>query len=95
LNNSSLGMVRQWQKIFHDQRYSHTSLGDEVSFTKLADAFGIRSMKITEDAEVEKAFKEALELNEPVVIECIMHPNDMVLPMVPAGEPINECIDDF
>lgn len=95
LNNSSLGMVRQWQKIFHDQRYSHTSLGDEVSFTKLADAFGIRSMKITEDAEVEKTFKEALELNEPVVIECIMHPNDMVLPMVPAGEPINECIDDF
>lgn len=95
LNNSSLGMVRQWQKIFHDKRYSHTSLGDEVCFTKLADAFGIRSMKITEDAEVEKSFKEALELNEPVVIECIMHPNDMVLPMVPAGEPINECIDDF
>lgn len=95
LNNSSLGMVRQWQKIFHDKRYSHTSLGDEVCFTKLADAFGIRSIKITEDAEVEKSFREALELNEPIIIECIMHPNDMVLPMVPAGEPINECIDDF
>ncbi|MDD4504682.1 MAG: biosynthetic-type acetolactate synthase large subunit, partial [Clostridiaceae bacterium] len=95
LNNSSLGMVRQWQKIFHEERYSHTSLGDEVSFTKLADAFGIKSMRITEDSEVEKAFKEALELNEPVVIECMIHPDDLVIPMVPAGEPINECIDDF
>lgn len=94
-NNSSLGMVRQWQKIFHNKRYSHTSLGDEVSFTKLADAFGIKSMRITEDAEVEKAFKEALELNEPVIIECMMHPDDLVLPMVPAGEPINETIDDL
>ena len=95
LNNSSLGMVRQWQKIFHGERYSHTSLADEVSFTKLADAFGIKSAKITEDAEVEKVFKEALEINEPVVIECIMHPDDLVLPMVPAGEPISECIDDI
>lgn len=95
LNNNSLGMVRQWQKIFHNGRYSHTSLGDEVSFTKLADAFGIKSIRITEDAEVEKAFNEALELNEPVVIECMIHPDDLVLPMVPAGEPINECIDDF
>jgi len=95
LNNSSLGMVRQWQKIFQSQRYSHTSFSDEVSFTKLADAFGIRSAKITEDAEAEKVFKEALEMNEPVVIECIIHPDDLVLPMVPAGEPINECIDDI
>ena len=95
LNNSSLGMVRQWQKIFHGERYSHTSLADEVSFTKLADAFGIKSAKITENDEVEKAFKEAFDMNEPVVIECIIHPDDLVLPMVPAGEPINECIDDI
>ncbi|HYF82068.1 MAG TPA: biosynthetic-type acetolactate synthase large subunit [Clostridia bacterium] len=95
LNNNSLGMVRQWQKIFFNERYSHTSLGDEVNFMKLADAFGIKSMRITEDVEVEKAFKEALELNEPVLIECMMHPNDLVLPMVPAGEPISECIGDI
>jgi acetolactate synthase-1/2/3 large subunit len=95
LNNNSLGMVRQWQKIFHNERYSHTSLGDEVSFTKLANAFGIKSMRITEDEEVEKVFKEALDANEPVLIECMIHPDDLVLPMVPAGEPINECIDDL
>jgi len=95
LNNSSLGMVRQWQKFFQGQRYSHTSFSDEVCFAKLADAFGIRSAKITEDAEVEKVFKEALDTDEPVVIECIIHPDDLVLPMVPAGEPISECIDDI
>jgi len=94
-NNRSLGMVRQWQKIFHNERYSQTSLGDEVSFTKLADAYGIKSMRIMEDAEVEKALKKALRMNEPVLIECMIHPDDLVLPMVPAGEPINECIDDF
>lgn len=95
MNNNSLGMVRQWQKIFHNERYSQTNLGEEVSFTKVAEAFGIKSIRITEDAEVEKAFKEALELNEPVVIECMIHPDDLVLPMVPAGEPLNECIEDF
>ena len=95
MNNGSLGMVRQWQKIFHNERYSHTCLGDEISFTKLAGAFGIRSVKITENAEVEKAFEEAFESNEPFVIECMIHPDDLVLPMVPAGEPINECIDDI
>jgi acetolactate synthase I/II/III large subunit len=95
LNNNSLGMVRQWQKIFFNERYSHTSLGDEVNFMKLADAFGIKSMRITEDADVEKVFREALEINEPVLIECMIHPNDLVLPMVPAGEPISECIGEI
>lgn len=95
LNNNSLGMVRQWQKMFYNERYSHTSLGDEVSFAKLAEAFGIKSVRITEDGEVEKVLKKALRMNEPVVIECMIHPNDLVLPMVPAGEPISECIDDI
>ncbi|KUO76191.1 MAG: acetolactate synthase catalytic subunit [Clostridia bacterium BRH_c25] len=94
-NNNSLGMVRQWQKIFYNERYSHTSLGDEVCFTKVAGAFGIQSMQITADEEVEKVFKKALRMNEPVVIECMIHPDDLVLPMVPAGEPISECIDDI
>lgn len=94
-NNNSLGMVRQWQKIFYNERYSQTSLGDEVSFVKLAGAFGIQAMRIAKDEEVEKVMKKALRMNEPVVIECMIHHNDLVLPMVPAGEPINECIDDI
>ncbi|MGI6584821.1 MAG: biosynthetic-type acetolactate synthase large subunit [Lutisporaceae bacterium] len=95
MNNSSLGMVRQWQKLFHNQRYSHTSLADEVSFTKLADAFGIKSMRISEDKEVEDVLKEALESDEPVVIDCIVHPDDLVIPMVPAGKSLSECIDNI
>ena len=95
LNNNSLGMVRQWQKIFFNETYSHTCLGDEVDYAKLSEAFGIEYLRINEDAEVEKVFREALDMNKPVLIECIVHPNDLVLPMVPAGEPINECIDDF
>ncbi len=94
-NNNSLGLVRQWQKIFYNGRYSQTNLGDEVDFTKLADAFGIQSMRITEDEEVEKVLKKALRVKGPVIIECMIHPNDMVIPMVPAGEPISECIDDI
>lgn len=95
MNNRSLGMVRQWQKIFNNGRYSQTSLGDEVCFTKIADAFGIKSARITEDAEAEETIKEALELKEPVIIECMIHPDDLVFPMVPAGEPLSECIEDF
>ena len=94
-NNNSLGMVRQWQKIFYNERYSQTNLGDEVDFTKIASAFGVQSMRITENEEVEKVLKKALRMNEPVVIECMIHPDDLVVPMVPAGEPISECIDDI
>ncbi|HWQ30673.1 MAG TPA: biosynthetic-type acetolactate synthase large subunit [Negativicutes bacterium] len=94
-NNNSLGMVRQWQRIFYKERYSHTDLGEDMNFTKIANAFGVQSMRITENDEVEKVFKKALKMNEPVVIECMIHPNDLVLPMVPAGEPVSECIDDI
>jgi len=94
-NNNSLGMVRQWQKIFYNERYSHTNLGDDVDFTRIASAFGVQAMRINTNDEVEKVLKKALRLNEPVVIECMIHPNDLVLPMVPAGEPISECIDDI
>lgn len=95
LNNNSLGMVRQWQKMFFGERYSHTSLGDEVSFTKLADAFGIKYMRLTEDAEVGKVLKEALDMDEPVLIECMIHSNDMVLPIVPAGKPLSGSIGNI
>ncbi len=94
-NNNSLGMVRQWQKIFYNERYSQTSLGDDVDFTRIANAFGVQAMKITSNEDVEKVLKKALRLNQPVVIECMIHPDDLVLPMVPAGEPISECIDDI
>lgn len=94
-NNNSLGMVRQWQKIFYNERYSQTNLGDDVDYARISSAFGVQAMRINTNEEVERVLKKALRLNEPVVIECMIHPNDLVLPMVPAGEPISECIDDI
>lgn len=95
MNNNSLGMVRQWQRIFYKERYSSTNLTDELSFARIAEAFGIKSAVITCDDDVEKTLKKALKQDEPVVVECMIHPDDLVLPMVPAGEPITECIDDI
>lgn len=95
LNNNALGMVRQWQRIFYKERYASTNLADELSFARIAEAFGIKSAVITCDDDVEKTLKKALKYDEPVVVECMIHPDDLVLPMVPAGEPITECIDDI
>lgn len=95
MNNNALGMVRQWQKIFYVERYSHTNLGTEVDFVKVAEAYGIKALTISSNEEAEGVLKEALASGGPVLIECRIHPDDLVLPMVPAGEPISECIDDI
>ncbi len=95
MNNNALGMVRQWQRIFYNERYASTNLVDEMSFARIAEAFGIKSVVITCDDDVEETFKKVLKYDEPVVVECMIHPDDLVLPMVPAGEPITECIDDI
>ncbi|NLO83195.1 MAG: biosynthetic-type acetolactate synthase large subunit [Clostridiales bacterium] len=93
LNNRALGMVRQWQRLFYNGRFSYTSLGPEVDFVKLADAYGITSFRINSNSEVEDTFKKALAMNQPVLIECIIHPDEMVYPMVPPGAAIDEIID--
>lgn len=95
LNNSTLGMVRQWQRLFYNSRLSQTTLTPDLDFIKLAAAFGIKAFKITKDEDVETILMEALSLNEPVLIECIIDSNNMVTPMVPLGESINNCINDF
>lgn len=95
LNNNSLGMVRQWQKLFFNNRISYTDITPDVEFTKLAEAFGIRSMVIKQDKEVEEVLKMALSINEPFLIECIVDSDNMATPMVPLGESINNCVNTF
>lgn len=95
MNNGALGMVRQWQKMFCGQRYSHTNIDSGLDFTKVAAAFNIKGMRIAADYDVEPVLREALSLNEPVVIDCIIHSDDLVLPMVPANEPFDRCIEAF
>jgi len=88
-NNGALGMVRQWQNLFFDKRFSHTTLGGEVDFVKLADAYGIPGHRIECNDEVEGVLKEALTAEGPVLIECRVHPDEMVTPMVMLGKGID------
>ncbi len=93
LNNHVLGMVRQWQTLFYGQRYSQTILNDSVDFVKLAEAMGAKAYRVTKKEEVEPVLKEAISLNIPVVIECVIDSDDKVFPMVAPGGDIEKCFD--
>lgn len=92
LNNNALGMVHQWQDLFYDGRFSYTKLGSEVDFMKLGAAYGIKTFKITKNCEVEEILKEALRLNEPVIVECEIKREEKVFPIVPPGAALTEVI---
>lgn len=94
LNNHVLGMVRQWQTLFYGKRYSHTVLNDQVDFVKVAEGMGAKAFRITRKEELEPVIKEAMSLNIPVVIDCQIHCDDKVFPMVPAGAPIEDAFDE-
>ncbi len=93
INNHVLGMVRQWQTLFYDKRYSNTILNDGVDFVKVAEALGATGMRATNLPEFEDALKKAIELNKPVVIECLIDQDDKVWPMVAAGAALETCFD--
>ncbi len=94
LNNHVLGMVRQWQTLFYGQRYSNTVLNDHVDFCKVAEAMGAKAFRVTKAEEFEPAVREAIRLNIPCLIECVIAEDDKVFPMVAPGSPIAECFDD-
>ena len=89
-NNHVLGMVRQWQSLFYGERYSYTTLSDSVDFVKLAEAMGAKAYRVTKKEEIEGVMKEAISLNIPVVIDCIIESDDKVWPMVAPGAAIEE-----
>ncbi len=93
-NNHVLGMVRQWQTLFYEQRYSNTNLSDKVDFVKVAEALGAKAYRITKKEEVESVIREAIALNEPVLIECIIDSDDKVWPMVAPGAAIEEVFSE-
>ncbi|MCK4739421.1 MAG: biosynthetic-type acetolactate synthase large subunit [Deltaproteobacteria bacterium] len=93
LNNRFLGMVRQWQELFFDKRYSHTCLGKKPDFVKIADAYGGVGLRASKPAEVDKIIKEALKINDrPVIMDFVVDPKEGVYPMVPAGQPLNKML---
>lgn len=91
LNNRFLGMVRQWQQLFYEKRYSYTEL-PEVSFEKIAKAYGIEGATVTEASEVKEAIKTALAHPGPYVLDVRVEREENVFPMVPAGANISEMI---
>ena len=92
LNNGYLGMVRQWQELFYNRRYSHTTLTGNPDFVKLAEAYGARGVRITEKDQVRPALEEALNTRDLFVMDFVVAPEENVFPMVPAGEAINRMI---
>lgn len=94
MNNSALGMVRQWQHLFFNKRFSNTTLGGDVDFVKLAQAYNIKGMRLDDKAKVEEVLKEALDYDGPVLIECIIDRDEKVFPIVPPGAPIADIIDE-
>lgn len=93
INNQVLGMVRQWQTLFYEQRYSETVLDDGVDFCKVAEALGCEAIRVTKKEEVGPAIEKAIQLNKPVLIDCMVHEDDKVFPMVPPGAPIEDVFD--
>ena len=94
VNNHVLGMVRQWQDLFYNERYSATVLRDAVDFVKLAEAMGAEGMRAVSQEEFKEAFSKALTLNRPVVIDCQIDSDDKVWPMVAPGAAISEAFDE-
>ena len=94
VNNQVLGMVRQWQTLFYEGRYSNTVLQDKVDFVKLAEAMGAVGIRVTTKEELPKAIAKVIELNTTVVLDCIIDSDDKVFPMVPAGANIEDAFDE-
>jgi acetolactate synthase-1/2/3 large subunit len=92
LNNYSLGMVRQWQQLFYDRRYSHSTFTQHPDFVKLAEAYGAVGLRTDKPGEVEQVIKKALSINKPVIMDFIVENEECVYPMVPAGAPISDMI---
>ncbi|MBC7330151.1 biosynthetic-type acetolactate synthase large subunit [bacterium] len=94
LNNGYLGMVRQWQELFWNRRYSFTQI-TAPDFVKLADAYGCVGIRVTRTSEIEDAIRKALEVKDrPCIIDFIIAPEEKVLPMVPAGGSIDKMLVD-
>lgn len=93
VNNSVLGMVRQWQTSFYDKRYSCTSLERKTDFVKISEAFGGFGEKVSTLDQFEIALNKAMQNKDaPTVIDCIIDKDEFVLPMIPAGKSIDEVI---
>lgn len=92
LNNQYLGMVRQWQEIFHGRRYSQTDMSHQPDFVKLAEAYGVEALKVEKKEEVRPAIEKAVGSKKPFLMDFHVEREENVFPMVPPGGSIKKMI---
>jgi acetolactate synthase-1/2/3 large subunit len=92
INNQYMGMVRQWQELLHDKRYSHSYTDALPDFVKLAEAYGAKGIRVKTPGELDKGIKEMIDYNGPVIFDCVVDQNENVYPMIPSGKAHNEML---
>ncbi|MCF8110303.1 MAG: acetolactate synthase large subunit, partial [Desulfobacteraceae bacterium] len=92
LNNGFLGMVRQWQELFYERRYSSTRFEHTPDFVKLAQAYGATGLRASKPGEVADVLSEGIKTEGPVIMDFLVEPEECVYPMVPAGAPIKKML---
>ena len=95
MNNTVLGMVRQWQKLFYENRFADTDPHRATDFVKVAEGFGVKALRISTNDDIDAVLKEALEYNGPVLVDCRISPDSNVLPMIPPGGAHTDIIEKF
>jgi len=94
LNNGFLGMVRQWQQLFYEKRYSSTEIGSSnPDFVNLAESYGVNAVRVQTESDFTQQFSKALSMEGPMLIEVVINKEDNVFPMVPGGKPLSEMIE--
>ena len=94
LNNGFLGMVRQWQEIFFESSYVSTGYSGNPDFVKLAEAYGIKGIRVTDKTQVKTAIQDAMEHDGPVLIDFIVEQEENVYPMIPSGMTVKDMIEE-
>jgi acetolactate synthase-1/2/3 large subunit len=93
LNNGTLGMVRQWQEFFYNKDFFATIYSGNPDFVKIAEAYGITGIRVTDKAQVAPAIQRAMDTPGPVVVDFIVKQDEHVYPMIPAGESVHEMME--
>ena len=94
MNNGYLGMVRQWQDFFYDKVYTATSYSHNPDFVKLAEAYGVPGIRVTDKSQVESSIRQAMMEPGPVVVDFLVEPEENVFPMIPAGESLAQMLEE-
>ena len=92
INNQYMGMVRQWQELLHDKRYSHSYTDALPDFVKLAEAYGAKGIRVQKPSELDKGIQEMIDYDGPVIFDCVVDENENVYPMIPSGKAHNEML---